>query len=308
MTRYDVIGDIHGHAETLIALLEELGYVLENGTHRHPYRQAIFLGDFIDRGPQQRRVLEVVRPMVESRSALSVMGNHEFNAIAFATRDGDEYLRPHNEKNAGQHEAFLREYPLGSQEHAEMIEWFKTLPLWLDLGDIRIVHACWDRSLIAHLETRTDSGCLTDELLRDASKKGTTDHEAVEVLLKGKEIPLPEGASFQDKDGNHRHHIRIRWWDQSARMHRDAFLGPESAITHIPEEPLDRDHLIEYGHDLPPVFLGHYWLSGEPTPLASNIACLDYSVAKEGGKLVAYRWDGEKQLDARKFVAVERRG
>jgi hypothetical protein len=36
------------------------------------------------------------------------------------------------------------------------------------------------------------------------------------------------------------------------------------------------------------------------------VACLDYSVARPGGKLVAYRWDGEQQLDAGKFVAVER--
>jgi hypothetical protein len=35
-------------------------------------------------------------------------------------------------------------------------------------------------------------------------------------------------------------------------------------------------------------------LSGrDPVPLAPNIACLDYSVAQLGGKLVAYRWDGE---------------
>lgn len=45
-------------------------------------RQAIFLGDFIDLGPQIRKTLEMVRPMVESGSALSVMGNHELNALA----------------------------------------------------------------------------------------------------------------------------------------------------------------------------------------------------------------------------------
>lgn len=32
--------------------------------------------------------------------------------------------------------------------------------------------------------------------------------------------------------------------------------------------------------------------AGVPEPLAPNIACLDYSVAKPGGKLVAYRWSG----------------
>ena len=44
------------------------------------------LGDFIDRCPGQRAVLNIVRPMIEGESALGVMGNHEFD-------DGPEVLR-----------------------------------------------------------------------------------------------------------------------------------------------------------------------------------------------------------------------
>ena len=47
-------------------------------------------------------------------------------------------------------------------------------------------------------------------------------------------------------------------------------------------------------------------MEGGPAPLALNITCLDYSVAKPGGKLVAYRWDGEQILDPGKYVWVER--
>ena len=50
-----------------------------------------------------------------------------------------------------------------------------------------------------------------------------------------------------------------------------------------------------------PVFIGHYWLSGTPQPLAANIACMDYSAARNG-PLVAYRWDGETVLDKARFV------
>ena len=53
-----------------------------------------------------------------------------------------------------------------------------------------------------------------------------------------------------------------------------------------------------------PVFFGHYWMQGAPAPLAEKIACLDYSVAK-GGRLAAYRWNGEARLNARNFVSVE---
>ncbi|MEO9595212.1 hypothetical protein [Rhodopirellula bahusiensis] len=47
-----------------------------------------------------------------------------------------------------------------------------------------------------------------------------------------------------------------------------------------------------------------YCLTGTPLPLAANVACTDYSVAK-GGKLVAYQWDGEQVLSAKKFRWVE---
>ena len=53
--------------------------------------------------------------------------------------------------------------------------------------------------------------------------------------------------------------------------------------------------------DAAPCFIGHYWLDGEPSPLAPNIACLDYSIAK-AGKLVAYRWQREQILGESGFT------
>ena len=306
---YDIIGDIHGHSQSLQALLEQLGYRDESGVWRHPSRMAIFLGDFIDRGLFQKETLRIVRPMIESGSALAVMGNHEFNAISFYTRDGDnrDYLRTHSEQHVKQHAAFLKAFENDADGHEDAIRWFKQLPLWLDLGDIRVVHACWDRQAIARVfEHQGGDALLSEDLLFSASRKGSWQYEAIETILKGKEIALSPGNSFSDKDGNVRHRIRVRWWDQGARTYRDAFLGPESAKTNIPDDEIAGDHLVEYFHDAPPVFLGHYWMEGAPAPLAPNIACLDYSVAKPGGTLAAYRWDGEKELKREKFVWVAR--
>jgi hypothetical protein len=64
--------------------------------------------------------------------------------------------------------------------------------------------------------------------------------------------------------------------------------------------------MIEYAHEEKPVFIGHYWMEGNPQPLAPNIVCLDYSVAKPDGKLVAYRWDGEQAIGPERFIWVER--
>ena len=49
--------------------------------------------------------------------------------------------------------------------------------------------------------------------------------------------------------------------------------------------------------------VGHYWLRGEPGPLSERVACIDYSVAK-GGKLAAYRWNGEAAPVKDNFVCV----
>ena len=93
---------------------------------------------------------------------------------------------------------------------------------------------------------------------------------------------------------------------RGATNFKDTFFGPESARTHIPDDEIAGDHLVDYSHEAPPVFLGHYWMEGDPAPLARNIACLDYSVAKPGGRLTAYRWDGEQVLETERFVWVDR--
>jgi hypothetical protein len=226
--KYDLIGDIHGHSGPLVELLAKLDYQLVDGIYRHPDRQVIFLGDFIDRGPDQRGVLEIVRPMVDEGAALSVMGNHEFNAIAYHTLDPDDHnrhLRVHFEKNRKQHQAFLEVFE-GTSDYGEIIEWFRTLPLWLELDGVRVVHACWDEALMSLLKEKHPSvnEYLDDALLVAASRKSSEECEAVETLLKGKEIELPAGQSFFDKDGNPRHNVRVRWFDGEATTYQEAFL------------------------------------------------------------------------------------
>lgn len=306
---YDLIGDIHGCADTLRPLLVKLDYKEQDGVYCHPERRVIFLGDFIDRGSRQREVIGIVRRMVEAGSALAVMGNHEFNAIAYHTPDpeGGGLLRSHSEKNRKQHQAFLDAYEDDPQGRADAIRWFWTLPLWLDLGDLKIVHACWDNAAIESISNELGGGHHLDEsMLVSASREGTWQYNAVETLLKGKEIQLRNGTSFHDKDSTERHHIRVRWWDRGATTYKEAFMGPESARKYVPDDEIHGDHLVEYSHDEPPVFLGHYWLEGDPEPLAPNIACLDFSVANTGGKLVAYRWSGERELRQENFVWVNR--
>ncbi|MEO0444283.1 MAG: serine/threonine protein phosphatase, partial [Pseudomonadota bacterium] len=48
---YDIIGDVHGCGRTLAKLLGVMGYQKKSGVYYHPKRQAIFVGDIVDRGP-----------------------------------------------------------------------------------------------------------------------------------------------------------------------------------------------------------------------------------------------------------------
>ena len=317
---YDIIGDIHGHADALKAFLQQMGYRDRGGTWRHPDRKAIFVGDFIDRGPKQVESVDIVRRMVESDAALAVMGNHEFNAIGWFLPDESkpgEYLRPHHsakygDKNYRQHEAFLAEVE-GTPRHKEIVDWFMTLPLWLELPGLRVVHACWHQRFIDFLAPRLAAGQrLTSELMVEASREPEDESEkdtpepsvfkAVEALTKGIETPLPKPHSFRDKDGNERNRVRVRWWDRNAMTYRQAAMLSEEDRSELPESPIPEHVRIGDGGDKP-IFIGHYWLTGAPEPQSDWVACVDYSVARKG-KLVAYRWGGEMELLQDRFASV----
>ncbi len=88
---FDIIGDVHGCYDELVSLLTKLGYeIAEDGWGAtHPEgRKAVFLGDFVDRGPKTPAVLRLVMRMVASGSALCVPGNHE-NKLIRALRGRD---------------------------------------------------------------------------------------------------------------------------------------------------------------------------------------------------------------------------
>ena len=311
---YDVIGDIHGHADALRRLLRELGYEQGPDGWRHAERRAVFLGDFVDRGPEIKAVLEIARAMVESGAALAVMGNHEFNAVSFHMPHpvvNAGFLRERSYKNIRQYRETVAQ--LTDVELDEATRWFQTLPMWLDLGGLRIVHACWDPGAMKVVEQGHERfGGFSDEFFHRACERDEQLFEAVEVLLKGKEARLPEGVSFADNDGHERRAVRTRWYADPHRgsaTYRDyAFSFREGERDRIPDVPLTRaalDQARPYAADAPPLLFGHYWMPGElePAPLAANVACLDYSVAR-GGRLCAYRWNGEATLSEAGFVSV----
>jgi hypothetical protein len=307
---YDLIGDIHGYASELKALLTKMGYQETGGVWQHPERKVIFLGDFVDRGPEQVETVRIARSMVESGNALAVMGNHEFNAVAWSTIDPNklnEFLRPHSDKNLKQHREFLAQVGEDSDLHREIIKWFKTLPLFLEMDTFRVVHACWHPGHLQTLSNFTDDhNRIRPEAWVQLTDEENEGFEALETVLKGLEISLPNGYQFRDKDNHPRTNIRTQWWDLDGVTYRDLAMVPVEVIHQIPHEPIPDDVLPGYDGEKP-VFVGHYWMRGEPAPLNEYVACLDYSVVDaDGGKLCAYRHDGSKYLDNSRYCWVSR--
>lgn len=301
----DLIGDIHGYASKLQELLLKLGYKHRNGSYGHESRKILFVGDYIDRGTQIRETLQIVRAMVENGNAIALMGNHEYNALCFHFQETEGgHLRKHLIKNIIQHYETLKQFQNKQEEYENYLEWFKTLPLYFETEQLRVVHACWDDSKINLLRQTLSNDRLTDELIYQSVKKDTPLNLAVEETVKGREIKMPAGLTFTDKDGTIRNDIRIKWWvDPLKTTYKDISIEP---IDDLPQNSLDPSILKTtnyYSLNDKPVFFGHYWLKGNPSLYRNNICCLDYSIAKNG-VLAAYRYDGEPRLDERKFVYV----
>src|SRR2546429_6272247 len=70
-----VIGDLHGMAAKLRNLLGEIDLWFDANA-ANELRQMIFLGDYIDRGPQAREVLQIVQRL-QAGGAICLRGNHE---------------------------------------------------------------------------------------------------------------------------------------------------------------------------------------------------------------------------------------
>lgn len=121
------IGDVHGHYQGLMTLLDAIAPT--------PQDQIYFLGDLIDRGPQSAQVIEFVR----QSSYGCILGNHELLMLeAF----------PDNQVDQGALQAWLysggRETVISYGEPGiavDHLDWLRSLPPYLDLGDTWLVHA-----------------------------------------------------------------------------------------------------------------------------------------------------------------------
>nr|WP_315853614.1 metallophosphoesterase [Marinobacterium arenosum] len=308
---YDLIGDVHGCGDSLKLLLERLGYRLQNGVFRHPRRQAIFLGDIVDRGPRIREALHIVHAMVEAGSAQIVMGNHEYNLLCYLTPgkpgSGRDYLRERTPRHLRILKETLEQLANYPAEQREFLDWIRQMPLFLEFDDFRVVHACWYAPLIERFRATYGGNRLTDEALHRSAEQGSFEWTLMDRLLRGTHLRLPNDEVMISRDGFKRYFFRTKFWMEHPEYYIDVAFQPDPLPEHIARQRLSEQNLADlyyYGAQERPLFIGHYWREGTPEPITENIVCLDYSAVKYG-KLVAYRFDGEQQVSADKFVWVD---
>ena len=303
---YDIIGDVHGHAELLKKLLRKLNYEQKNGVWKHKKRIAVFVGDFINRGPEIRETLEIVRGMVEAGTALAILGNHEYAAILYHIKDsGGTYLGRHISGNRNQINKTLNQFKNDKELWKDHLRWLRTLPLFLDLGEIRVAHAYWNDAEIGYLKETLPPEKLKKSFLREVHENGHPASEVIYHLLKGLEYRTPADLVVKDTRGMARRTFRMNWWESPAgKTFRSLSFGNKFVLPDysVPQEIVPR--FEPYPEDQPPVFFGHYCLSGCCAIPQSNLCCVDSCVATTG-KLTAYRWRGEKKLTEENLFSVQ---
>jgi serine/threonine protein phosphatase 1 len=150
-----VIGDVHGHYEGLMTLFEAIAPSSDD--------QVYFLGDLIDRGPQSAQVVDFVK----DNGYHCLLGNHEQMLLSILTNPSTSAsILQTWLYSGGQATVASYQKALIPQEH---IEWFKNLPVYLDLGDIWLVHAGVDPYLPLEEQT-ADQFCWVRDRFHTTEK------------------------------------------------------------------------------------------------------------------------------------------
>jgi serine/threonine protein phosphatase 1 len=168
-SRLLAIGDIHGHAKALAAMLKQIQPRLHD--------TLVILGDCVDRGPDTQGVIDQLLALEEQCHLVTIMGNHEEMMLAARERQSDyefwvkfggdaamDSYGPGRTTNVipKEHWAFMERLPLYYETDAHFFvhanyaanqylkdQHSQTL-LWLDLADLPGQHFSGKTAVVGH--------------------------------------------------------------------------------------------------------------------------------------------------------------
>ena len=272
MFDYDIVGDVHGYASLLIELLKKLGYEEKKGTFIHPQgRKVVFVGDLINRGPETSKVLEVVQRMYLEEQAYAVLGNHEFRLLQQFT------------KNPSSIESKISKF----------IPWVQSLPLFLEFPEFRVVHAAWHCPSIEKIRNQD----VKDEgFIRSTLDSQSEFSKAINIILRGITVPVPNHIMYYDRFGIKRNKARIRWWESKQKKINGSNFYPKcQPLMDQSFENKTNETRENYSISDKPVFFGHYCLPPEEPKVINNLVCLDGCVTCDQ-VLWAYKFTNGKKI------------
>jgi serine/threonine protein phosphatase 1 len=181
--RIYAIGDVHGRSD----LLQQLFTVIDNDLARSAPDQAIqvFLGDYVDRGPDSRGVLDLLIDRRRRHETVFLKGNHEAFLLdvlqdASKLQDWRNYgglttlmsygvqpsMKPTAEEQTKLIDALIRVMP------TEHVEFLRDLPLSFSCGDFFFAHAGVRPGLSLERQTEADLLWIRDEFLNSEDDFG----------------------------------------------------------------------------------------------------------------------------------------
>ncbi len=129
------ISDIHGCSKTFTALLEKIG--LQKNDHLY------LLGDYIDRGPDSKGVIDYILDLINNGYNMSsLVGNHEWMLLnaRFDAKNAETWIS----KNGGNTTLYsygIYLYNELDKLPANHLNYFRSLEYFIELDDYYLVHA-----------------------------------------------------------------------------------------------------------------------------------------------------------------------
>lgn len=144
MPRQWVIPDIHGHPKTLQALIE-------NKIKPSHTDSIYFLGDYIDRGPDSKGVIDFIMRLQKAKYAIRTLrGNHEDYLLRIFDKESEKHILGITVRNSLKKEWFkyggqdtLKSFQAGDVHEipSVYIKWMKNLEYYIELEQFILVHA-----------------------------------------------------------------------------------------------------------------------------------------------------------------------